>query len=70
MLVGLLFLVLFEPKRLPQIARDLGRFASNAQNVVDDLKTDLMSEVEGYRKPQRGSETQEVPRDQTQNLTT
>jgi Tat protein translocase TatB subunit len=58
LLVGLLFLVLFGPKRLPQTARDLGRFASKAQHVVDDLKTDLMSEVEGDRNPQRSSETQ------------
>ena len=55
LLVALLFLVLFGPKRLPQMARDLGSFASKAQHVVDDLKTDLMSEVEGDRKTQRSS---------------
>ena len=51
LLIGLLFLVLFGPKRLPQMARDLGSFASKAQHMVDDLKTDLMSEVEDYRNP-------------------
>ncbi len=55
LLVGLLFLVLFGPRRLPQMARDLGRFASKAQHMVDELKTDLMSEVEEDRKPQRRS---------------
>ena len=57
LLIGLLFLVLFGPKRLPQMARDLGRFASKAQHVVDELKTDLMTEVEDNRKTQRSSRT-------------
>ncbi len=57
LLIGLLFLVLFGPRRLPQMARDLGRFASKAQHVVDEFKTDLMSEVEEDRKPQRSSGT-------------
>ena len=57
LLVGLLFLVLFGPRRLPQMARDLGRFASRAQHMVDELKTDLMSEVEEDRKPQSSSGT-------------
>ena len=51
LLVGILFLVLFGPKRLPQMSRDLGSFASKAQHMVDDLKTDLMSEVEDDRHP-------------------
>ncbi len=51
LLIGLLFLVLFGPKRLPQMARDLGSFASKAQHMVDDLKTDLMSEVEDDQNP-------------------
>ncbi len=51
LLVGLLFLVLFGPRRLPQMARDLGSFARKAQHVVDELKTDLMSEVEDDRNP-------------------
>ena len=53
LLVGLLFLVLFGPRRLPQMARDLGSFASKAQHMVDELKTDLMSGVEEDRKPQK-----------------
>ena len=71
LLVGLLFLVLFGPKRLPQMARDLGSFASKAQHMVDELKTDLMSEVEEDRKPQRSSETRgdrELEKDQENTL--
>ena len=51
LLIGLLLLVLFGPKRLPQMARDLGSFARKAQHMVDDLKTDLISEVEDDRNP-------------------
>ncbi len=71
LVVGLLFLVLFGPKRLPQMARDLGSFASKAQHMVDELKTDLMSEVEEDRKPQRSSETRggrELKKDQEGTL--
>ena len=71
LLVGLLYLVLFGPRRLPQMARDVGRFASKAQHMVDDLKTDLMSEVEEDRKPQRSSGTQrgwELEKDQESTL--
>ncbi len=49
--MGLLFLMLFGPRRLPQMARDLGSFARKAQHVVDELKADLMSEVEDDRNP-------------------
>ena len=51
LLVGLLFLVLFGPKRLPQMARDLGTFTSKAQHVVDEFKAELVSDVEDDRNP-------------------
>ena len=57
LVIGLLFLVLFGPKRLPQMARDLGSFASKAQHVVDEFKADLMSGVEEDRKPLSSSGT-------------
>lgn len=59
LLVGLLLLVLFGPKRLPQMARDLGSFASKAQHVLDELKTELVSDVEDDRKPQQSSGTRQ-----------
>ena len=71
LLVGLLLLMLFGPKRLSQMARDLGRFASRARHVVDQLKTDFMSEVEEDRKPQRSSGTRsdrELEQDQVSTL--
>ncbi len=57
LLVGLLLLVLFGPKRLPQMARDLGSFAIKAQHMVDEVKADLASEVEEDRNPKRNQGT-------------
>ncbi len=64
-------MVLFGPKKLPQMARDLGSFASKARHTVDELKTDLMSEVEEDRNPQGSSKARrerELERDQESSL--
>lgn len=53
LLVGLLLLVLFGPKRLAEMARDLGSFVSKARHTVDEFKADLASEVEDDRNPKR-----------------
>jgi sec-independent protein translocase protein TatB len=55
LVIGLLFLVLFGPSKLPQMARDLGRFLTEARRSVDEFKTELVSdkdEDEG-RRPKR-----------------
>lgn len=55
LVIGLLFLVLFGPSKLPQMARDLGRFLNEARRSVDEFKTELVSdkdEDEG-RRPKR-----------------
>ena len=49
LLVSLLLLVLFGPTRLPEMARDLGSFARKAQDIVDEFKSDLASDVEDDR---------------------
>ena len=51
LLVSLLLLVLFGPRRLPEIARDLGSFARKAQHMMDEFKADLASDVEDDRNP-------------------
>ena len=43
-IIGLLFLVIFGPSKLPQMARDLGRFISEARRSVDDFKNEMMLE--------------------------
>ena len=43
MIIGLLFLVIFGPSKLPDIARDLGRFVNEARRHADDFKSELTS---------------------------
>jgi Tat protein translocase TatB subunit len=42
--VALLALVVFGPRRLPQMARDLGRFVSEARHSLGEFKEELGSE--------------------------
>ena len=43
-IIGLIVLVIFGPKNLPGMARDIGRFVSDARRSVDEFKEDLVSE--------------------------
>ena len=53
-IIGLLFLVIFGPSKLPQMARDLGRFVNEARRSVDEFKSELMLDDEGEdRRPKR-----------------
>jgi len=52
--IGLLLLVVFGPGKLPGMARDLGRFASEARRSVDEFKKDLVSEEGGGREQREG----------------
>ena len=45
-IIGLLALVVFGPKRLPSMARDLGRFVSEAREQVEEFKDELIPEEE------------------------
>ena len=40
-IIGVLFLVLFGPSKLPQMARDLGRFVNEARRSIDEFKEEL-----------------------------
>ncbi len=53
-LVGLLFLVIFGPSKLPDMARDLGRFVNEARRSVEEFKEDLVSGEEDGREPRKG----------------
>jgi Tat protein translocase TatB subunit len=59
LLVGLLLLVLFGPKRLPEMARDIGSFASKAQHTLDEFKAELVSDVEEDPNPKRNPRTRQ-----------
>jgi TatA/E family protein of Tat protein translocase len=42
-IIGLLFLVIFGPSKLSQVARDLGRFVNQSRRSVDEFKSELIS---------------------------
>ncbi len=42
-IIGLLFLVVFGPGKLPGMARDFGRFVGGARRHVDEFKSELTS---------------------------
>ncbi len=56
-IIGLLFLVIFGPNKLPQMARDLGRFVNEARRSVDEFKSELISGdgEDEDRRPKRKS---------------
>jgi sec-independent protein translocase protein TatB len=49
--IGLIFLVVFGPSKLPQMARDLGRFVNEARRSMDEFKSELMSDDEDEDRP-------------------
>lgn len=42
--VAVLFLVIFGPSKMPQMARDIGKFVSQARGAIDEFKDELTSE--------------------------
>ncbi len=54
-IIGLLFLVLFGPSKLPQMARDLGRFVNEARRSIDEFKEELTAEYDKENKENKGS---------------
>ncbi|HYZ05615.1 MAG TPA: twin-arginine translocase TatA/TatE family subunit [Rubrobacter sp.] len=66
-IVGLLFLVIFGPSKLPNMARDLDRFVNEARRSVEDFKEDLVSEVEDGQEPRKGRDP-EASREPEENV--
>jgi len=57
-IIGLLFLVIFGPNALPKMARDVGRFVSEARRSIDEFKEELTAveddeDEENSRKKKR-----------------
>ena len=50
--IGLLFLVIFGPSKLPQMARELGQFVNEARRAVEGFKEDLILQEEDGRRPE------------------
>ena len=50
-IIGLLILVIFGPSKLPQMARDLGRFVNEARRSVDEFKDELIANKKTANMP-------------------
>ncbi len=52
-IIGLIFLVVFGPSKLPQMARDFGRFVNDARRSMDEFKSELISNEDEDSGPKR-----------------
>jgi len=52
-IIGLIFLVVFGPSKLPQMARDFGRFVNDARRSMDEFKSELISDEDEDSSPKR-----------------
>jgi sec-independent protein translocase protein TatB len=52
-IIGLIFLVVFGPSKLPQMARDFGRFVNDARRSMDEFKSELISDEDKDSRPKR-----------------
>lgn len=63
-IIGLIFLVIFGPSKLPGMARDFGRFVSGAHRYVDEFKSELTSTAD---PPSTEEEDQDTRREDLAN---
>jgi TatA/E family protein of Tat protein translocase len=40
-IIGVLFLLIFGPSKLPTMARDLGKFVNQARRSIDEFKSEI-----------------------------
>lgn len=45
-IIGVLFLIIFGPNKIPQMARDIGKFVTEARRSIDEFKEELTAEVD------------------------
>jgi Sec-independent protein translocase protein TatA len=57
-MVFLLVLLLFGPSKLPQMARDIGRFVGEARRSIDEFKEELTSAGEDEENNKNNSRQQ------------
>ena len=66
-IVGLLFLVIFGPSKVPSMARDIGRFVNEARRSIEEFKEDIVSEEEEGKEPRQGRDP-EASQDPEENV--
>ena len=66
-IIGLLFLVLFGPSKLPQMARDLGRFVNEARRSIDEFKEELTAEYDEDDKENKENKEDKEDKEDKEN---
>ena len=66
-IVGVLFLVIFGPSKVPSMARDLGRFVNEARRSIEEFKEDIVSQKEDGKEPRQGRDP-EASQDPEENV--
>jgi len=59
-IIGVLFLVIFGPGKLPSMARDVGRLVTESRRHMDELKSELASEEVKEEVKEARHEVEEV----------
>ena len=59
-IIGVLFLIIFGPGKLPSMARDVGRFLAESRRHIDELKSELVSEEVKAEVKEAHHEVEEV----------
>lgn len=69
-LIGVLFLVIFGPGKVPDMARDVGRFVNEARRAVEEFKVDLALEEKPVQEPrnQRDPEVSQAPEENARSV--
>ncbi len=62
-IIGLLVLVIFGPNALPRMARDLGRFVTEARRSIDEFKEELTAGADEEDDEEDEREKKEGERD-------
>jgi sec-independent protein translocase protein TatB len=50
LVIAVLFLILFGPSKLPQMARDLGKFVNEARRSMEEFKSEIVAADEHDEK--------------------
>jgi Tat protein translocase TatB subunit len=66
--VAVLFLIIFGPSKMPQMARDIGKFVGQARGAIDEFKDELTAEdTDSSDRPARNREEGSRKRQDSQN---
>jgi sec-independent protein translocase protein TatB len=52
-IIALLVLIIFGPSKLPQMARDIGRFVGEARRSIDEFKDELTASSDDEEEERR-----------------